>query len=164
MNLDFESIATNLARLRSATPPPSIFGSKAHGFQLNPPATESGVRKFEKKHAIALPTDYRQFITEVANGGAGPCYGLFRLGEMDKGAGHAPWEANDGFVGILSVPFPHTEPWNDLTGMPSGDDVDKEDLKRKLAAFEQRYWNTANVKWRLSHMSLRMLGARLARR
>ncbi|HZS07059.1 MAG TPA: SMI1/KNR4 family protein [Blastocatellia bacterium] len=145
MKLDFESIKTDLERLRSAKKRPNVFGAESHGFQLNPPLPESAVIKFEKRHNILLPADYRRFLIELGNGGAGPYYGLFKLGEMDDSFDHARWKENDGFVGDLSEPFPHTAPWNDLTGEPECDEENEEEYDRQWNIFEKRYWNAANV-------------------
>jgi hypothetical protein len=126
---------------------------------LNPPLTPAVVRKFETRHGIALPADYRRFLIEVGNGGAGPVYGVFKLGEMDDGFEHKRWKAEGGFVGCLSHPFPHTEPWNDLTGDPEEseeyeeneeeeedeDEEDDEEYAKQAEEFAERYWNPANV-------------------
>ncbi|MGH7170378.1 MAG: hypothetical protein ACRELG_08895 [Gemmataceae bacterium] len=71
---------------------------------------------------------------------------------MDDGFEHTPWAENDGFVGVLSLPFPHTCPWNDLSEEPvydesRADDPEwEEEYERQLDAWkDQVYWNTANV-------------------
>src|SRR5439155_17317456 len=92
-----------------------------HRYRTNPPLTEEEVAQFEAKHCISLPSDYRGFLIHVGNGGAGP-EEIFRLGEIDDGWGHKTWQENDGFMGILSKPFPHEERWNDLTGRPEYDE------------------------------------------
>ena len=100
------------------------------------------VVKFETEYEVALPEDYRQFLTEVGNGGAGPYYGMFGLGEMDDGWGYKFWkEMVD--VGDVSRPFPHTGPWNDLSGKPDCDRDGSEESDRLWGAFEQRYYNPA---------------------
>jgi len=103
-----KTLARDLGRL--ARTRPHLFGSNGHRFVINEPLTETFVAKFEAQHGIVLPADYRWFITTIANGGAGPGYGVFRLGEMDEGS----WQEGDGFVGTLANPFPYTEAWNDL--------------------------------------------------
>jgi hypothetical protein len=109
------------------------------------------VREFEARHQIALPLEYRGFLVHVGNGGAGPAYGLFKLGEMDDGFEYAPWAEGDGFVGELSQPFPHTGPWNDLSEPPDYDESRGNDSKsekeydRQYEAWERVFWNPANV-------------------
>ncbi|HEY6971910.1 MAG TPA: SMI1/KNR4 family protein, partial [Candidatus Angelobacter sp.] len=121
---------------------PNIFGAQGHNFLLNPPLPESKVAAFEQRHSIVLPADYRYFITRVANGGAGPFYGVFRLGEMDE----KPWREGEGLVGVLSQPFPHREAWNDLSGMPPNElyDSDEDEAERQRIAFEKNYYDN---KW-----------------
>ena len=72
MAVDLNSLSIDLARLRSAKTQPDIFGAKSHQFQLNPPLPKSKVQTFESEHGFVLPADYRQFTTELGNGGAGP--------------------------------------------------------------------------------------------
>jgi hypothetical protein len=129
-----------------------VFGSETHGFRVFPPLSEERVRAFEAKHRIVLPLEYRGFLMNIGNGGAGPYYGLFKLGEMDDGFEHKAWTEDGGFVGILSEPFPHTEPWNDLTGKPQFDEERENDheweyeYNRQLDDWENsHYWNTRHV-------------------
>lgn len=145
----FADIRDALAALRGSPRPLDVFGCQVHGFRTHPPLTERAVREFERAHRVTLPAEYRGFLIHVGNGGAGPAYGLFKLGEMDDGHGHAPWRSPGGFVGELSEPFPHTAPWNDLSGEP------EEDLERDMAEdpeyeeaynlWEERYWSPFNV-------------------
>lgn len=53
------------------------FGADSHQYKLAAPASEEVVQKFEAQHGIRLPEEYRDFLTLVGNGGAGPFYGLF---------------------------------------------------------------------------------------
>src|SRR4051794_32654974 len=57
------------------------FGAEGHGFRLLPPLTESQVRDLEGRYQVALSAGYRAFITRVANGEAGPAYGMYSLEE-----------------------------------------------------------------------------------
>lgn len=140
----FDAVRDGLERLRTAKRQPKVFGAEFHGFKLNPPVSEAAVRKFEVKHRIRLPEDYRGFLIHLGNGGAGPFYGVFKMGEMDDGFAFQKWKEGDGFVGVLSEPFPHTAAWNDLGGEPEETD-DEEEYEKALEAFDERYWNPANV-------------------
>ena len=150
---DFSAISNGLLRLRLAKSRVKVFGSEGHMFACNATLSESVVREFEAQYRIVLPVDYRSFLLEVGNGGAGPAYGLFPLGMEDGGTGDGPrpWYENDGFVGNLAAPFPHRRPWNDLAGKPEykeelEDDSSWEDeYQRKKGLWEQVYWATANV-------------------
>lgn len=146
MPATIESIREDLERCRTAKRPPKIFGAEAHGFTLNPVVRKSVVANFEAKHGVELPEDYRRFITEVGNGGAGPYYGLFKFHEMDDCFSFQRWKENDGFVGTLAKPFPHIKPWNDVLEYPEEDDVEDEDLyEAEIERIEKIYWNPENV-------------------
>jgi hypothetical protein len=70
-----------LAKLR-----PDVFGADGHDWSWNPPLPEATVVEFEREHGVRLPEEYRSFITTIANGGAGPFYGVFPFGESDEGS------------------------------------------------------------------------------
>lgn len=53
-----------------------MFGADHHQYRLNPPVPESFVREVEEACGFTLPKDYRRFITQVGDGGAGPDYGI----------------------------------------------------------------------------------------
>src|SRR5689334_12537626 len=108
MDMSLNAIRDRLEQLRTAKQRPAVFGADSHGFILSPPLTESVVQRFEAVHHVRLPHDYREFLITLGDGGAGPYYGVFRLGEMDDGHGFQNWKEGDGFVGVLSKPFPHT--------------------------------------------------------
>ncbi len=63
----------------------SRFGADRHKYQLRPPASEKDVAAFEARFHILLPEGYRDFLLWMGNGGAGPFYGLYRLGEAEPG-------------------------------------------------------------------------------
>ncbi|TWU07784.1 SMI1/KNR4 family protein [Stieleria varia] len=139
-----ESIREDLERCRTAKRPLKVFGAEAHGFKLNPVVRKSVVVKFEARHGIKLPEDYRRFITELGNGGAGPYYGVFKFREMDDCHSFQRWKENDGFVGTLSKPFPHTRAWNDVPPFPEEQD-DESLYDAEMERFYEIYWNTENV-------------------
>ena len=63
----------------------SRFGADQHEYQLKPPASEEAVAAFEARFHVSLPEGYRDFLLWMGNGGAGPFYGLYRLGEAKPG-------------------------------------------------------------------------------
>ena len=108
MAITIREIRAQLDRLRTADPKYQLFGAKSHRYKLNAPLAGESVARFEQKHGITLPIDYWAFMQELGNGGAGPFYGIFPLGEWDEGV----WEEEHGLVGRLSSPFPHQTVWN----------------------------------------------------
>ena len=148
---DYARVRENLRGLREAAIPASVFGAEAHQFRVHLLLPEEVVREFEERHRVRLPPDYRGFLIHVGNGGAGPSYGLFKLGEMDNGFKHKRWKEGDGFVGTLSEPFPHRSAWNDSTAKPMYDESRENDpewedeFERRLDAWEAVYWNPRNV-------------------
>ncbi len=48
-----------------------VFGSESHQYKLNSCLLEADIKLLEIKHNITLPKEYRQFLLEVGNGGAG---------------------------------------------------------------------------------------------
>ncbi len=141
MELDFGSIRAAIERLKTVSPQPDVFGAKFHRFVLNAPIPSEEVTAFETKHGVRLPSDYRQFLIEVGNGGAGPHYGLFPLGTMMDMRSLVRWQENDGAVGDLSEPFPHSEPWNDLSDEPTEEDERDDQLyQEKVDKFYNRYF------------------------
>jgi hypothetical protein len=127
----------------------SIFGSIGHHYKLNPPLAQTVVKEFEREHKINLPEDYRYFITEIGNGGAGPYYGLFPFGMQDDGHGVSKWDGKC-LVGDVSADFPHSTAWNPAETfwqkrphIPS--DVSPTEEERLWEewdqALEEQYWN-----------------------
>ena len=77
---------------------------KSRGIRLSPTLTEAEVAAFERSNDVSLPSDYREFLLRVGNGGVGPAdYGLCALGKT-------PSDFNFG-SSDLSRPFPFTEAW-----------------------------------------------------
>jgi hypothetical protein len=75
----FEMIKQQIENLRSNDPRFRLFGSGSHRYRLVPPLPSAHVADIESAFQITLPPEYRDFITTVANGGAGPGYGLERF-------------------------------------------------------------------------------------
>ncbi len=73
---EFERVADILRQLQ--VKPPNVFGAKAHGFRLNPPLAEDAIEDFERQHSIRLPSDFREFISKIGDGGRDPSTESFR--------------------------------------------------------------------------------------
>jgi hypothetical protein len=141
MPLDYSAIKRDLLRLCKARKKISVFGSEKHEFRRKPPLSEAQICRIEHREGIVLPADYRGFLINVGNGGAGPHYGVFRLGEIDYINITEPWIRMRSYLtGSLSSSFPFTEPWNDLSGRPNPDQMSQEEYKRQLDLFEKQYW------------------------
>jgi hypothetical protein len=144
--LDPTRVRESLSHLGAAQT--KIFGANGHRFLLDSPLAETDVVAFEQRHNIRLPADYRGFLTSIGNGGAGPFYGVFPLGMMDGlGDELKTWSEEDGFVGVLSKPFPHSETSNDLRGKPSAElaETDDEEYWRQVDRFEEVYFASSLV-------------------
>ncbi len=69
-----------------------VFGASSHKYILNSPLSIQELSDFEKTYNITLPDTYKTFLAEIGNGGleyensvvgnsgAGPYYGIFKLG------------------------------------------------------------------------------------
>lgn len=104
---EIQEIAQLIRQLRAADPKYFVFGSELHKYKLRETLSEETLRAFEDKHDLQLPADYRAFLREVGDSGAGPFYGLDKLEE-------AAAERD------LSRSFPLTE----ASKMPADDEVD----------------------------------------
>jgi hypothetical protein len=67
------------ARLRLLDQRRVVFGSGKHDYSFAPVLGAEQVLAFEQRHSIVLPAEYRAFITQVGNGGAGPFYGVLPM-------------------------------------------------------------------------------------
>ena len=90
-----------------------VFGARSHRYKLAPRLSERAVSKFESQYRVVLPEDYRSFLLQMGNGGAGPFYGVFPLGMWDgPGRGFEPWTDKPYVVSDLSRDFALTDVWN----------------------------------------------------
>lgn len=144
-----EEIRTRLDRLRLADRRRRLFGASEHRYELATCIGADALRAFEERHAIRLPEDYRAFLSELGNGGAGPFYGLFPLGLFD-GSGAGPlekWDGMEGIVGSLATPFPLREPWNlppERFEPPAAFASDEEE-ERWVEALDAECWRSDHV-------------------
>ena len=94
-------------------------GALAAQFALNAPVSPAEIAAFENANRVSLPADYRFFLLNVGNGGAGPNYGVNKLGyaSLDE-----QW--NSWLVGNLSTPFPHVAAWNPPAPRPGSEEFE----------------------------------------
>ncbi len=78
------------ARLRQLDSRRAAFGSSQHRYAFAAPLLEQSVLDYEAQHGVALPLEYRAFITGIGNGGAGPFYGVLPL-PSQPGDLRQPW-------------------------------------------------------------------------
>lgn len=107
-----------VARLRESDPAHLVFEA---------PIQEPDLIVWERAHGIELPVDYRTYLLELGNGGAGPFYGIWPLGLWDGAGARGSF---DDAISDLSAPFPHREAWNlpaDRLDPPDFEDDDEAD-------------------------------------
>lgn len=105
-----DEIPSQIDRARSRGLRP--FGVEGHRFRLGPRLSEENLSSFEAQHGVALPSDYRRFLSVVGDGGAGPGYGLSELREATPLGGPRR----------LITPFPYSR-----DAIPDDDDPDPDD-------------------------------------
>jgi SMI1 / KNR4 family (SUKH-1) len=77
-----------------------------HRYTLRPPLSASELEELHHQLGVELPIDYREFLTRVGAGGAGPLYGVFPLVNVD---GQWHWKgdgADQTDLAHLAEPFP----------------------------------------------------------
>lgn len=109
MDWDRAEVIERLDFLRRTDPELTRFGSAAHRYSLNQPLTESEVTAFEARYGLSLPEDYRTFLLEIGDGGAGPFCGIHRLDRSNLPAR----DGEDLLPGFLAGDFPHAQSWNE---------------------------------------------------
>lgn len=70
---------------------------------LNAPLDQADIENIEMRFNGELPREYRTFLTDVGNGGAGPHGGVWNL-ERSYSDREKSWQPS-----FLATPFPHTE-------------------------------------------------------
>ncbi len=120
--MDIDLIKSQLEKLRrdswpsewSATESETIgdFFGWSHRYKMEAPIDEAELAEFESRYGINLPKDYRAFLTELGNGGAGPYYGIYPLAELEED--QVPLEV----LNALKKPFRLSGPWNGGRDVP----------------------------------------------
>jgi hypothetical protein len=93
-----------------------VFGASSHKYELGKPATADQVAAFETAHRVTLPACYRAFLLDVANGGAGPFYGISTLDSSPVSLG------GDLHAEPVIVPGLTADAWMELSSRLAGDE------------------------------------------
>ncbi|HVH99421.1 MAG TPA: SMI1/KNR4 family protein, partial [Enhygromyxa sp.] len=122
-----EQARAGLAELARRDRKYEVFGAGSHRYQLERPVRKDRLRRFEARWGFECPADYRAFLLELGDGGAGPGYGVFPLGKIDgSGTELVAWRK---WKLDPSAAFPHQRKWNDESllerGAPDPDDFDQ---------------------------------------
>ena len=102
------------------------FGADLHRFHVKSPLEISEIERFESQFEVTLPIDYRIFLCQVGDGGAGPAYGIFSLNTA------VPYQRRSTPQDILKTPFPHRDSFNPF----KDDDPYYDEIDRKLESGE----------------------------
>ena len=119
-----------------------VFGADTHEYTLTPVLTSKEVAQFEKEHKVTLPLDYVAFITQVANGGVGPFYGLQPLSEACINEEEMMITGKSTSTS-LQKDFPHTALWNPIEELEAIDNKitianEKKDHDLEEELYEER--------------------------
>jgi hypothetical protein len=74
-------MAERLAELRHLDAGRRVQGAESHGYRLAPTVDPDLLQAVETALSARLPEDYRSFLTDLGNGGAGPYFGIASLDE-----------------------------------------------------------------------------------
>jgi hypothetical protein len=143
--MHYESVRNAVEALRLRDTAFELFGAGRHRYKLNPRLSEPEVAAFEGRYAVRLPEGYRHFLLNVGDGGAGPSYGVFKLGEMDDGFEESGWKEGV-FVGSLRDCWPHRQAWNlpeEALTIPDG--LSDEATEMAMDEIDKRYWDESLV-------------------
>jgi hypothetical protein len=139
MPLDVPKIVEDLWFLREADRNLAVFGANGHKYNLRPRLDEATVADFEHRYSLRLPNDYRRFLIELGNGGAGPYYGIHGLDELV--------ETQQDYWNDLSKPFPYLHQWTgppDLLKAINEEDPNEVDDENRRGKLIDEYWQVAS--------------------
>jgi len=115
-----------------------IFGASFHKYEFGKPLGEHIFYDFEKKYNVKIPSEYKLFMTEAGNGGAGPFYGIVPFerclfANIDR--------LNDNLINP-SVPFPYKDAWNMEFDYK---DEEAEETEETIEEFENGYFDDKHI-------------------
>lgn len=108
-----KELKEELQKAREADPELQQFGAEKHQYQWNPPASVEEVEALEEKIGVKLPQDYRDFLLQAGNGGAGPYYGLFSLQEVQDWLNWNDVQPNKEALLYPGIPPYEEEDWDE---------------------------------------------------
>lgn len=73
----------------------SLFGARDHNYEFGPKLNIDNIKEVESSNGIQLPTDYKEFLIELGDGGVGKSYGFYNL---QKAVSHGELEGD--FKGV----------------------------------------------------------------
>lgn len=134
MNEQLERIKTKFRELKTMDEKLHIFGANVHKYHLNPVLDSHEISDFESKYQVTLPPDYKAFLLNFANGGAGPYYGVeaFENVLFDD----LDYKRADSLLNP-SLPFPHSKAWNEVFEASVDPDENEEEYERQYEIFSQ---------------------------
>ena len=109
MDEQIKIISQKLKELKRKDPVFQVFGAATHRYMNKGRLYEEEVRSFERSYNIHLPAEYREFLLQIGNGGAGPYYGLESL--EDGLFKDLDYRRKAGLINP-ALEFPFSEAWN----------------------------------------------------
>lgn len=110
-----------------------VFGASSHQYKLNKRADPAAVVAFETQCNVELPLEFKQFLIEVGDGGAGPYYGIYPLAKL-QGNSLLP-------VPCKLKPDLTAEEWAELTRFATDEALSEEDYEYQSEALFQGMLN-----------------------
>ena len=143
-NEGLATVSDRVGRLHRAPGAADLFGFFGHRFELRPPLPETQLQELEQRWRVRLPGDYRYFISQVGDGGAGPGYGLFPFGQHgDSTAENEPWD--EWMVTDLEAPFSLADAWNLSEPDLSPPDLDDAAMEQWFERRDATYFDPALI-------------------
>ncbi|HET9957330.1 MAG TPA: leucine-rich repeat domain-containing protein [Polyangiaceae bacterium] len=105
--ISFSEMRRRVQVLANLDPARKLFAAGSHRYELKPPLELEQLARLEAGLGLRLPEQYRRFVTEFANGGAGPAYGIVPLAKTLPSASRAS---------RLNEPFPVPKSAEDSPG------------------------------------------------
>lgn len=81
MGLDANLVRLQLGRLAGLPGARHSYAIESHGYRLRPTVDEAMLARAERAIGAPLPDEYRNFLTTLGDGGAGPYYGVMPLSD-----------------------------------------------------------------------------------